>query len=499
VRRRLLSAAASLLGGLVLVAAVECALRAAGWEARVPGARDPYLNLTPFFRQAVRDDGTPVLRHLQGPVEFLAEKPVNGFRVFVLGESSVAGFPYTPEHAFPAFLQRRLAAALPTHRVEVVNCGVTGIASWHVRRIASEIARYQPDVVLVYSGHNDWVLREPSGASAVLSALARLRFYQLAVQAGAWVRRARHGPLDEEAASDPEQPLAIMDRLRGRDFLSDADRVRITRRFDENLAQTLASARAAGALPIAASLAQNLRDWEPGASRHRDALSAADRIRWERRLGQGDRLRAAGDCRRGLGAYAAAGRIDERPAILHFARGRCLDRLGLWERARDEYRQASDLDELPLGAPSALNSVIRDRAKAAGARFVDVAGALEAESPHGLVGDQLFYDYLHPNLRGNERIAAILAAALRDLGVPAPATAWQGDGYRDPDPEALRAADPELRAREHLMRFGLLLMLDRAEEAARDRDEVLRLVPGWRPFVERIARDWHGPRRRTVF
>lgn len=491
--------AATLVGGVILLAGIEATLRLAGWEARVPGARDPYLNVTPFFRPAVRRDGVRVLRHLEGPVEFLADKPANGFRVFVLGESSVAGFPYAVQHAFPAFLQARLAAALPAHRVEVVNCGVTGIASWHVLRIAREIARYAPDVVVVYAGHNDWVLREPSGASAILGALARLRFYQLAVRAGAQLRRARHGPLDVDAANDPEQPLAIMDRLRGRDLLSDADRVRITARFADRLAETLAVARAAGALPVASTLAQNLRDWEPGASRHRPDLPARDRPRWERRLVAGDRFRAVGDCPRALALYASAGRIDERPAILHFARARCLEHRGAWDRARDEYQRASDLDELPLGAPSALNPVIRDRAAAAQAAFVDVAGALAAESPHGLVGDELFYDYLHFNLRGNERVATILGGWLRALGRPTPAGTWQGDSYRDPDPEAIRAADPELRAREHLMRFGLLLMLDRAEEARHDREEVLRLAPAWRPFVERIARDWPGPPRRVVF
>jgi hypothetical protein len=39
---------------------------------------------------------------------FLKDKPKNGFRIFVIGSSTTAGFPYTTGVMFPRILQARL-------------------------------------------------------------------------------------------------------------------------------------------------------------------------------------------------------------------------------------------------------------------------------------------------------------------------------------------------------------------------------------------------------
>ena len=51
------------------------------------------------------------------------------------------------------------------------------------------------------------------------------------------------------------------------------------------------------------------------------------------------------------------------------------------------------------------------------------------ESPHR-AGHDVFIDHLHPNLLGNERIAAIIADRFREVGLPVPATAWVDGGYQ---------------------------------------------------------------------
>ena len=122
--------------GVACVAAVEVALRLAG----VGGERryDPFAGFSrtvPMFEPATRADGTPVFRtakarRVRWPQEFLADKPANGFRVFVIGESSAAGVPYDVGHAFSAFLQTRLQAELPSQSVLEVN--YTGSRGTHL-------------------------------------------------------------------------------------------------------------------------------------------------------------------------------------------------------------------------------------------------------------------------------------------------------------------------------------------------------------------------------
>ncbi len=132
---RLALVAAGLLAGVACLAGLELLLRIVGAGAGAP-AYDPkvgYSAALPLFERAERPDGTAVLRVTPArllnesgaePVpqrEFLAEKPANGFRVFVGGESSAAGHPYPPAYAFGEWLERRLSASLPELSVEVVN------------------------------------------------------------------------------------------------------------------------------------------------------------------------------------------------------------------------------------------------------------------------------------------------------------------------------------------------------------------------------------------
>src|SRR5262245_29550886 len=322
--RTLIDVMGPLAVAVLLIAAVEGALRVGGFEIRVPDRGDPYLNLTPLFRREMRADGVMVMRRRDGAAEFLADKPATGFRVFVLGESSVHGFPYGPAYAFPALLQTRLAAALPGRVVEVVNAGVAGIASWHVRRIADELTAYRPDVVLVYTGHNDYLVPEIRPAAA-RAWLGELRFYQLAVQAGVELRRLRYGPIDEQALRSANQPYAAARaRALGTTTLSATEREWIAARFTDNLHAIVRAARTAGAVPVVASLAQDLRDTVPGAWRHTPDLPEAVTAQWTTLAEEGDRLRRAGDCPDAVTTFETALRIDHRPAALHYALARCL-------------------------------------------------------------------------------------------------------------------------------------------------------------------------------
>src|SRR5204862_4402583 len=112
----------------------------------------------------------------------------------------VLGWPFGPEFAFPRFLHDRLAAAFPDRYVEVVNCGVNAVASWDVRRVLEEIVRYGPDVVIVYTGHNDWWAPPPLEVSTLTRRLARLRLVQLAACAGARWRNSRNYLFDTRSA-----------------------------------------------------------------------------------------------------------------------------------------------------------------------------------------------------------------------------------------------------------------------------------------------------------
>ncbi len=425
-RRRIARLIGPILISVALLFAAELLLRVIGFEAELSAGGDPKANQAALFRPAQGADGVAVMERASLPVSFRTEKPAGAMRVFVIGESSVWGFPYGPDLAFSRLLQKQLEAAWPNRTIEVVNCGVPGIASWHTRRIVDEVVQYQPDVVIIYTGHNDWIVPGPEAVSRLARALARSRVYQLAVVArDAW-SRWRNGPLDPNRMQAAQEPYGYArDRARGRTTMTARDRAWVATRYRDNLRAMVSAARAAGATVIIASLGQNLSDFAPGASRHRPGLSADERARWRTLLDEADALAKADDCAGALQRLDQARGIDRRPAILHYMRGKCLERLGRFANARVAYRLASNLDEVPLGAPTGFNDVMRQVAAEMNVPYVDVADALRRDSPHGLVGSALFVDHVHPSLAGHAAIARALAAALgadtRAGAVPPPA------------------------------------------------------------------------------
>ena len=78
------------------------------------------------------------------------------YRVVFVGASTVQGFPHPRRLAAASFLQAMLADAWPEREVEVVNLGITSIASFAVAQVVEDALVLSPDLVVVYTGHNEF-------------------------------------------------------------------------------------------------------------------------------------------------------------------------------------------------------------------------------------------------------------------------------------------------------------------------------------------------------
>ena len=86
------------------------------------------------------------------PEPFATRKAARSYRVFVLGESSTAGFPYPRNGTFSRVLRDMLRDVLPEDSVEVVNLGMAATNSYALADIASEVLAQSPDAVVIYAG-----------------------------------------------------------------------------------------------------------------------------------------------------------------------------------------------------------------------------------------------------------------------------------------------------------------------------------------------------------
>src|SRR3569623_1447681 len=93
----------------------------------------------------------------QPPYEFFAkQKPANGYRLFVMGESTTAGWPYPNNVEFSRILNQRLADAFPDKYIEEVNIANSAVNSYTQLDFSDEVLTHQPDAILFYAAQNEF-------------------------------------------------------------------------------------------------------------------------------------------------------------------------------------------------------------------------------------------------------------------------------------------------------------------------------------------------------
>lgn len=315
------------------------------------------------------------------PEPFAATKPEAGFRVFVLGESSTAGFPYPRNGTFSRALRDAFADVLPTAQVEVMNLGLAATNSFTLVDMIDEVLEQAPDLVLVYAGHNEYYgalgvgSAQSGGTSPALKRLylrlLRLRTVQLLRDAMVGARSLGAG---DGAASDADAASRMESIARDQQIELGSDAYRAgLRQFEENLSIVVERCREAGVPVFVASVASNVRDQaplvSPGNARADSVFAAA-----ETALAAGDSARAG----------------------------------ELFVRARD-------LDVVRFRAPTDLNEVVRRVAAQRGAHYVPVAERFD-EASGGLPGRDLFLEHVHPHWRGQLLIARTFFETVREAG-----------------------------------------------------------------------------------
>jgi tetratricopeptide (TPR) repeat protein len=389
-RRHRLYLVITLLAPVLLFGLAELALRATGTGALeplfVPVEQAPgYLQPNPQVIQRFFPDPRQAPEVSVDTTWFPAAKAPGTLRIFVQGASSAAGFPYGRWASPAALLQQRLQRAYPDREIEIINTAMAAVTSYALLDFADEIIEQQPDAVVIYAGHNEYLgiggvgsslvsARSPTLARAV-ARLRRLHLYhgferlvgRLAPAPGPLADRG--GTLMARVAAERSIPLGSPLYEQG------------VEQFHGNLSRLVETYSEAGVPVFIGTLASNERDQPPFA----DTPPA------------------------GGGAAAAE----------TFARARELDRQRDHAAAREAYRAARDLDGLRFRAPSEFNNVIRSVAERSGATVVDVEAALAAASSHGIVGEELMLEHVHPNVAGYFELASAFYAPLVDwLGRP---------------------------------------------------------------------------------
>ncbi len=141
---------------------------------------------------------------------------------------------------------------------------------------------------------------------------------------------------------------------------------------------------------------------------HRIGLTDGQLKKWDEIYRQGVTYETSSEYDKAVQQYLLAAEIDDSFADLQFRLGRCYWSMEEFIKARDRYTKARQLDTLRFRADSRINEVITNAASgrsAEGVYLADAVKAFEKISPHNTPGEELFYEHVHLNFRGNYALA----------------------------------------------------------------------------------------------
>ncbi len=302
---------------------------------------------------------------------FLAEKPKDSYRVFAMGGSTAAGYPYGFNGTFSRVVDDVLQDAMPDKNVEVVNVAISAINTYTLYDQLDEIIEHKPDAVMIYAGHNEFYGALGVGSNENLGAFPGfVRFYlklqrfktflflrTIIVDTGKWFASTFSNKEVQENGT-------LMERIvNSRSIELDSPKYELAMiQFESNISTIIETFEEEGIPVFIGSVASNVKDQEPFVD-----------------ITDGEQPSALSTYREAQNALG----IDD------------------FGTANEKFNLAKDLDGLKFRAPSEINEIIKDQAtKNTLTTYVPVHEAFEENSDEGLIGFGLMLEHLHPNQEG---------------------------------------------------------------------------------------------------
>ncbi|MCF7708890.1 MAG: tetratricopeptide repeat protein [Verrucomicrobia bacterium] len=406
---------------LVLLILIEVALRALGMG--YPTAfflKRDYNNReywTDNERFGLRFFSREILR-MPYPNLVDLRKREDTYRVVVLGGSAAMGDP-EPSYGFARQLELILDTRFPDRDFEVVNAAITAINSHVVREIAEDCEEIDADFWMVYMGNNEVV--GPYGAGTVFSSQTPALSF---IRANLILKKLRFGQALEavirnlfrqkEYTDWGGMEMFIEQQVPHNDERLDA----VYEYFKANLEDIINSGLDSGAEVILSTVAVNLADCPPFSSTHSRNLTQSQITAFEKHLNDAAAGLDAGHAAAALDDINSALALDPAYADAQFIAGKCHEKLGNTEKARECYQKALDYDTLRFRTDSRLNGIIRntftnkykDRV-----RFIDAEAALARNSENRITGGEFLYEHVHFNFEGAYLMAKLIAEKIDSL------------------------------------------------------------------------------------
>ena len=406
--------------GLTLVCAIDFGLRFLGfWDKfkfviSEPSSNDKgklslnsqYVALHYFDHLPVRMDKLFKASPWFEDTEFFKEKRKDVYRIFFIGASTTRGFPFLGRRiSYPSIFDHILKDVLPDREIEVINAGYDALGSFGVLDVFNQIIEHDPDLVIAYTGHNEFI-----GHYGVSS--------KVTIGFNRWLIRRR---LDLNRSSLFLISKLVILKARSLFNLKNYSEVNLFKallrknriiwtekeheiaedHYRKNLIEMVETATLQDVKIILTELPSNLGNFYPLASVFSEKTSPREGkeiIGW---LEKGKGALISEDIQSAKAWFSKALAVDPLYAETHYLLGKVYELQGKYKFARKFYGFAREYDKIHLRSCSKLNSIVADVGRRLNIPVLDMEGVLERASVNGFTGENYFFEHVHPNINGH--------------------------------------------------------------------------------------------------
>ncbi len=347
---------------------------------------------------------------------FKKSKDKYTYRIFVMGESTSAGFPYMYNGTFPRTLKYRLQTTFPDLNIEVINLSLTAVNSYTLLDFTNEVIKQKPDAVLMYVGHNEYHgalgVASTSGMGAnrflvrMLLFCKKARLVQLALNMTSALKK------HDTAVTDPSKSLMERMALGQKIPFKSKLYYKGIHQFEKNLNDILQNFNNNNIPVYIGNLVSNEKDQKPFISLLIDTTHMPE---WENYYEKGLKAYTSNDMEEAFTSFTVANQIDSTSALCNYFIGSIEYSYGEYLKASMYYSNAKELDNLRYRAPGVFNAIIMKSAnRYRNVTLVDIKDEFEIHSPHGILGNELFLEHVHPNLEGYFLMASAFYNAMKN-------------------------------------------------------------------------------------
>ena len=377
-------------------------------------------------------------RYLEGYERVIAENHAllrqppdeRGFTIFFYGASTMEGFPFNPV-ATPATWNEAIFQTLyPNFKVNAVNFGKGGRKSDYILQAIKQSIKYQPDLMVVLFGHNEFLrsssIKDEFGQNLLFNS-SFVRLAHAGIQAAResyQINRFRKEVLkDIKKQSKVEAKKKIEEKKKYEEKKDKPENFFYPLDFDwvvpgspgmkaklselkQNLKAMIAVARENNVPIVIATPPFNMKVKPYG-----NNFVAKDRIaleKWEEHAQKGVSLFREKQYDQALEEFKQAEKIDNTNALLAFYMGESLERLGLFDRAVYYYNRANQYDLGKTRIIQKSEAIIRNTCRDNGVPYLNIHDIFIREVENGIVGFSLILDNAHPNLEGQYLLSVSL-------------------------------------------------------------------------------------------